>query len=53
MPARAEEIEHAKEEGIEFMTLCNPVEIIGGKDADGKPTGHVSAIMYTDGAGRT
>lgn len=44
MPARAEEIEHAKEEGIEFMTLCNPVEIIGGRDADGKPTGHVSAI---------
>ncbi len=44
MPARAEEIEHAKEEGIEFMTLCNPVEIIGGKDKDGKPTGHVSAI---------
>ncbi len=26
MPARAEEIEHAKEEGIEFITLSNPVE---------------------------
>lgn len=29
MPAREEEIEHAKEEGIEFITLCSPVKIIG------------------------
>lgn len=29
MPARAEEIKHAKEEGIDFMTLNNPVEYIG------------------------
>lgn len=29
MPARNEEIEHAKEEGIEFLLLNNPVEIIG------------------------
>ena len=29
MPARAEEIKHAKEEGVEFMTLHNPVEYIG------------------------
>ena len=29
MPARAEEKHHAKEEGIEFKTLCNPTEIIG------------------------
>lgn len=29
MPARAEEIEHAKEEGIIFRTLTNPVEITG------------------------
>lgn len=28
MPARKEEIEHAKEEGIEFMTLANPVEYL-------------------------
>lgn len=28
MPARAEEIKHAKEEGVNFMTLCNPVEYI-------------------------
>ncbi len=29
MPARAEEVEHAEEEGIKFKFLCNPVEFIG------------------------
>jgi len=29
MPARAEEINHAKEEGVEFKLLTNPVEFIG------------------------
>ncbi len=29
MPARVEEIEHAKEEGVEFLTLCNPVRYEG------------------------
>ncbi len=29
MPARAEEVKHAKEEGVQFMTLCNPVEYRG------------------------
>ncbi|WP_304731626.1 FAD-dependent oxidoreductase, partial [Paramuribaculum intestinale] len=29
MPARLEEVEHAKEEGVEFMTLCNPIEYRG------------------------
>lgn len=29
MPARAEEVMHAKEEGVEFLTLCNPVEYVG------------------------
>ena len=29
LPARKEEVEHAKEEGIEFKLLTNPVEIIG------------------------
>lgn len=29
MPARAEEIRHAEEEGIQFLTLHNPVEYIG------------------------
>ena len=26
MPARAEEVKHAKEEGVEFLTLHNPIE---------------------------
>ena len=29
MPARVEEVRHAKEEGVNFMTLFNPVEYIG------------------------
>ena len=29
MPARLEEIEHAREEGIKFMLLTNPVRILG------------------------
>ena len=29
LPARKEEVEHAREEGIEFRLLCNPVEILG------------------------
>jgi glutamate synthase (NADPH/NADH) small chain len=36
-PARAEELEHAIEEGIEFLWLNNPVEILG--DASGWVTG--------------
>lgn len=29
MPARIEEVAHAKEEGVEFLTLHNPIEYIG------------------------
>ncbi len=29
MPARIEEVKHAKEEGVEFMTLHNPIEYKG------------------------
>ena len=29
LPARREEVEHAQEEGIEFLLLNNPVEILG------------------------
>ena len=29
LPARAEEVHHAKEEGIEFQMLTNPVEVLG------------------------
>lgn len=32
LPARAEEVEHAKEEGIIFKTLTNPVAILAGED---------------------
>jgi glutamate synthase (NADPH/NADH) small chain len=32
MPARAEEIEHAEQEGIEFQLLTNPVRILGNED---------------------
>ena len=38
MPARLEEQHHAKEEGIEFKTLCNPVEILADE------TGRVSGM---------
>ena len=34
LPARAEEVEHAKEEGIIFKTLTNPVEILGYHNPD-------------------
>lgn len=37
MPARLEEVHHAKEEGIEFRLLENPVEILG--DEKGNVTG--------------
>ena len=37
MPARLEEQHHAKEEGIEFKTLCNPVEILS--DENGRACG--------------
>ena len=32
MPARAEEIKHAEEEGIEFMFLVSPLELLGDED---------------------
>lgn len=39
MPARLEEVRHAKEEGVEFRTLCNPIEYL----ADEK--GHVRQVV--------
>ncbi|MBD5424610.1 MAG: NADPH-dependent glutamate synthase [Bacteroides sp.] len=29
MPARVEEVKHAREEGVEFLTLHNPIEYVG------------------------
>jgi glutamate synthase (NADPH/NADH) small chain len=37
MPARIEEIHHAKEEGVEFFTLTNPIEYFA--DTDGRVKG--------------
>lgn len=39
MPARLEEIKHAKEEGVEFMTLHNPIKY------EGDETGHVKRML--------
>lgn len=33
MPARLEEVHHAKEEGVVFQNLCNPVEILGDENS--------------------
>lgn len=35
MPARIEEISHAEEEGVKFILLTNPVEIVGDKKVEG------------------
>lgn len=32
MPARVEEVRHAKEEGVRFLTLFNPVEYLGDEN---------------------
>ena len=44
MPARAEEVEHAEEEGVEFRFLENPVEILGSAE-EGRVTG-LKALSY-------
>ena len=36
MPARKEEINHAEEEGVEFVLLANPVEILGDEQGNVK-----------------
>lgn len=36
MPARAEEIEHAEQEGVKFDLLVNPVEILGDENGNVK-----------------
>ena len=47
LPARREEVEHAMEEGVEFMLLTNPVKILGYQNqADSKDpkNGFVSGL---------
>lgn len=34
LPARREEVEHAQEEGVTFLTLTSPVEILGYQNAE-------------------
>ena len=46
LPARVEEVHHAKEEGIIFDLLTNPVEILEDEK------GWVKGIRYSDGAWR-
>ena len=43
MPARVEEVHHAKEEGIIFRMLTNPTEILG--DENGHVTGMTCVVM--------
>ncbi|OJV40531.1 MAG: glutamate synthase (NADPH), homotetrameric [Bacteroidales bacterium 36-12] len=53
MPARIEEVKHAKEEGIEFMNLRNPIEFVG--DENGRVTHMVLQEMelgMPDASGR-
>ena len=53
LPARAEEVEHAEEEGITFRLLTNPVEILG--DENGFVTGircDTMALGEPDESGR-
>ena len=47
MPARVEEVHHAKEEGVEFHTLQNPKRILG--DADAHVVG-IECLRYELGA---
>jgi glutamate synthase (NADPH/NADH) small chain len=42
MPARREEVHHAREEGVEFKMLCSPVEVVG---KDGWVTGITATRM--------
>ena len=53
MPARREEIEHAREEGVEFALLTNPVKFTG--DENGSVTGMTCvrmALGEPDASGR-
>ena len=53
MPARLEEVKHAKEEGIEFLTLHNPIEYIA--DENGAVKAAILQVMKlgeSDASGR-
>jgi len=53
MPARLEEVKHAKEEGINFLTLHNPIEYIGNeKGAVKQAVLQVMELGEPDASGR-
>lgn len=53
MPARLEEVKHAKEEGINFLTLHNPIEYIADeKGAVSKAVLQVMELGEPDASGR-
>ncbi len=53
MPARLEEVKHAKEEGINFLTLHNPIEYIGDeKGAVKQAVLQVMQLGEPDASGR-
>lgn len=53
MPARAEEVKHAKEEGIKFMTLHNPIEYLADeKGAVKQAVLQVMELGEPDASGR-
>ena len=53
MPARLEEVKHAKEEGINFLTLHNPAEYIGDeKGAVAQAVLEVMRLGEPDASGR-
>lgn len=53
MPARLEEVKHAKEEGINFLTLHNPAEYIGDENgAVAKAILEVMELGEPDASGR-
>ena len=53
MPARLEEVKHAKEEGVEFMTLHNPIEYKADENGRvGKAVLEKMALGEPDASGR-
>lgn len=51
-PARNEEVEHAKEEGVNFDTLCNPIRFIGDEDGWLKSIELFECELVESGEGR-
>lgn len=53
LPARREEVEHAKEEGVEFLFLTNPVRLVGNDERNvAKIICQRMGLSEPDGSGR-